>query len=244
LGDTAAWMADYLLPEADYRQWVLTFPWTMRFRLAADLRLLTGLLRVLLQTLFVWQRRRGRELGIAGGQTGAVTFLQRFGGAMNLNPHVHSVVPDGLFVPASNETPAPLRFVPLPPPTSAEVEELAVVVARRCTDRLVAASDAEGNDYLDPNLAALCEALFWSRNAPPAASPQGGTRDIPLLPGMEGPASEGTAGREEDGLRGKPLCASVAGFSLHAAQCVPAHDREALERLCRYGLRPPFSQAL
>jgi hypothetical protein len=34
----------------------------------------------------------------------------------------------------------------------------------------------------------------------------------------------------------------VAGFSLHAAQCVPAHDREALERLCRYGLRAPFSQ--
>jgi hypothetical protein len=50
------------------------------------------------------------------------------------------------------------------------------------------------------------------------------------------------SGAEEDGLRGKPLCASVAGFSLHAAQNVPAHDREALERLCRYGLRAPFSQ--
>jgi hypothetical protein len=38
------------------------------------------------------------------------------------------------------------------------------------------------------------------------------------------------------------LCASVAGFSLHAAQAVPAFDREALERLLRYGLRAPFSQ--
>ena len=34
----------------------------------------------------------------------------------------------------------------------------------------------------------------------------------------------------------------MAGFSLHAAQSVAAHDREALERLCRYGLRAPFSQ--
>jgi hypothetical protein len=34
----------------------------------------------------------------------------------------------------------------------------------------------------------------------------------------------------------------VAGFSLHAAQWVPAHDREALERLLRYGLRAPFAQ--
>ncbi|MBU1702721.1 MAG: transposase [Candidatus Eisenbacteria bacterium] len=34
----------------------------------------------------------------------------------------------------------------------------------------------------------------------------------------------------------------MAGFSLHAAQSVPAWDREALERLLRYGLRAPFSQ--
>jgi Putative transposase len=50
------------------------------------------------------------------------------------------------------------------------------------------------------------------------------------------------AAGEENGLRGKPLCASLAGFSLHAAQFAPAHDREALERLLRYGLRAPFAQ--
>ena len=71
-----------------------------------------------------------------------------------------------------------MRFVPLPPPTTAQVEELTVVITHRVTDRLAAASEERGN-YLDPDLAALCEALFWSRNTPP------GTRDIPLLPGME-----------------------------------------------------------
>lgn len=39
-----------------------------------------------------------------------------------------------------------------------------------------------------------------------------------------------------------PLCVRLAGFSLHAARTVHAHDRDALERLCRYGLRAPFSQ--
>lgn len=34
----------------------------------------------------------------------------------------------------------------------------------------------------------------------------------------------------------KPLCASIEGFSLHAASAVGEHDREGLERLCRYGL--------
>ena len=40
----------------------------------------------------------------------------------------------------------------------------------------------------------------------------------------------------------KPLCANVEGFGLHAARIVAAHDRAGLERLCSYGLRPPFSQ--
>ena len=39
----------------------------------------------------------------------------------------------------------------------------------------------------------------------------------------------------------KPLCASVQGFSLHAATTVHEDDRAGLERLCRYGLRAPFS---
>ena len=40
----------------------------------------------------------------------------------------------------------------------------------------------------------------------------------------------------------KPLCARVNGFSLHAARVVESSDRDGLERLCRYGLRAPFSQ--
>jgi hypothetical protein len=49
-------------------------------------------------------------------------------------------------------------------------------------------------------------------------------------------------GEEAGSLRGKLLCAAVEGFSLHAAQAVAAEDREALERMLRYGLRAPFSQ--
>jgi hypothetical protein len=82
-GDTAAWLTDHLLPEAGYRQWVLTFPFALRFRLAADRKLLSSCLRIFLQSVFGWQRRRGRDLGIVqgrvAGHTGAVTFVQRFG---------------------------------------------------------------------------------------------------------------------------------------------------------------------
>ena len=38
-----------------------------------------------------------------------------------------------------------------------------------------------------------------------------------------------------------PRCATIAGVSLHANVCVPARDRERLERLCRYVARPPLA---
>jgi hypothetical protein len=84
MADIAAYLVDDLLPEAPYRQWVLSFPWILRFRLAVDRPLFAKLLGAYLRTVFAWQRRRGRALGIRDGQTGAVTFVQRFGGALNL----------------------------------------------------------------------------------------------------------------------------------------------------------------
>jgi len=39
-----------------------------------------------------------------------------------------------------------------------------------------------------------------------------------------------------------PSLRQVAGLSLHAARVVPTHDRDGLEKLCRYGLRAPLSQ--
>jgi hypothetical protein len=40
----------------------------------------------------------------------------------------------------------------------------------------------------------------------------------------------------------KHLCTNVEGFGLHAGRTVAVQDRAGLERLCRYGLRAPFSQ--
>lgn len=35
--------------------------------------------------------------------------------------------------------------------------------------------------------------------------------------------------------------AFIAGFSLHANVAIHQNDREGVERLCRYGLRPPIA---
>lgn len=113
------------------RQWVLTVPWPLRFRLAVDRALLGRVLGIFLRTVFAWQRQRGRTRGIRDGLTGSVTFVQRFGGALNLNPHFHSVLPDGLFVPSQPD--GTLAFVPLPEPTSGDIEALLLKIAGRIT---------------------------------------------------------------------------------------------------------------
>jgi len=108
------------------------------------------------------------------------------------------------------------------------VEELTKKIAHRLMATVKATWEAEGNSYLDTDLASLCEAFFFSRT-PPLGEGRSAT-----LPGLD------DAG--ETAHSSKPQCASVGGFSLHAAQAVAAEDREALERLCRYGLRAPFAQ--
>jgi len=57
--DIAAHLVDRVLPEAPYRQFVLTFPWAMRLPLAFDPSFLSRTMNAYLKTLLAWQRRRG-----------------------------------------------------------------------------------------------------------------------------------------------------------------------------------------
>ncbi|MFH1143761.1 MAG: transposase zinc-binding domain-containing protein, partial [Candidatus Eisenbacteria bacterium] len=62
--EIAAHLVDRVLPEAPYRQFVLTFPWPMRLPLAFDPDFLSKTMNAYLRTLFAWQRQRGRHVGI------------------------------------------------------------------------------------------------------------------------------------------------------------------------------------
>jgi hypothetical protein len=231
MADGAAHLVDRVLPPVPFRQVVLSVPYRLRFHLARDGRFLSQMLTAHLQSVFAWQRSRGRAAGIDDGHTGAVTFVQRFGGALNLNVHFHTITPDGLFVaPAGDGPDATLRFVPLPPPTDAQVAHLTRRVARRLQKRarryLEGHQDAHALVDPDDEEATLQHALSTALRPP--VRPQRA-----LLPGLDDDPEPPPA---------SPLCARVAGYSLHAARVVAAHDRPGLERLCRYGLRAPFSQ--
>ena len=53
--------------------------------------------------------------------------MWRYGSALQVTPHFHSLVPDGVFVPWEGG----VRFEALPPPTQAEVEKLLKGVRHR-----------------------------------------------------------------------------------------------------------------
>ena len=124
---TATHLLDRVLPYVPMRQWVLSLPRWARFLLARDPRLITRALDIALRTIFSLQRRRVRRAGARAPRTGAVTFVQKFGGALNLNVHFHCVIPDGVFVRDGEGT----RFLALSGPSDAEVQEVLGRIVRR-----------------------------------------------------------------------------------------------------------------
>jgi len=125
-----------VLPEVPVRQWVLSLPFQLRFRVAFDASLFSAIVRIFVDEAFRLHAAQARELGVvAKPNSGAVACLQRFGSALNLNPHVHLVSIDGVYVRdeilSVEAGAARLVFQPLPAPSEGEVHLVSVATCRR-----------------------------------------------------------------------------------------------------------------
>jgi hypothetical protein len=120
MAETAALLADEVLPERPLRQWVLSLPHALRFLLATNPAALTLVLGVVYRTI-------ARHLiGKAGltrtrAATGAVTLIQRFGSALNLNIHFHMLFLDGVYLFKGAHPPL---FRPVAGPSANELQRL------------------------------------------------------------------------------------------------------------------------
>ena len=229
MADSAARLVDRVLPEVPIRQWVLTLPYPLRYRCAWNARLTSEVLRAFLRSVFADQRRRARKLfGIRKGQSGSVTFIQRFGSALNLTPHFHTLVLDGVYPGPSH---SPGVFAALPPPETEDVARVLAGTARRILRRLEQRrADDEDDPHAvdDPLMAMLGAASIRSRIAtgPEAGEPwrRLGDRVEPIAEDEEAVESRAVV---------PSRCVRQGGMSLHADMAVPARDRRRLERLCR-----------
>jgi hypothetical protein len=85
MSELAAQLVDRVIPKVPVRQWVLSLPFTLRYQLAFDATLTGAVLGVFIRRVFAGLRRAAAREGIADGQCGAITAIQRFGSALNVN---------------------------------------------------------------------------------------------------------------------------------------------------------------
>jgi len=236
MSDTAAHLVDRVFPEVPVRQYVLSLPFALRTRLAFDQTLCSEVLHIFMQSVFTSLRRRARKTLTASRlYCGSVCFLQRSGGSINLNPHYHALVLDGVYV--STLPYEPPGFSPLPPPSDEEAARITATIARRVERLLVrkgllgehAATDPDPMETEESLLPQLYSASVQGRIA---TGPQAGQRQLRLGDRIDVDRAEAISG---------PRCASLQGFSLHADVCVPGRGRRRLERLARYCARPPIA---
>jgi hypothetical protein len=226
MAETAAHLVDNVIPHVPVRQWVLSLPLPVRFIVGYDSRLLTEVLNVFMRTIRTWYRQAARKQhGLRDTQTGAITAIQRFGGALNLNPHLHSNWADGV-CDVSGPTP---RFVAVEPPTPGETKMLVRRLNARIRRLLIKRGrlDDEGNvldvplEHDDPALALASQASIRNRDERGWRLESVGRRERPLAQAQS-----------------RGIAAQYDGFSLHASVAVPKNDRKRLEHLLRYTLRP------
>jgi hypothetical protein len=132
--ERAAHLIDHVLPRAPVRQWVLSLPFELRYQLAWDHKLCRAVLAVYTRALLGFYRKRAKASGHRDGRTGTVTVIQRFGGALNLNVHFHTLTVDGVFV---REPDGSLSFAAAKAPTPEEVQALLGLIRKRVLRLLV-----------------------------------------------------------------------------------------------------------
>lgn len=228
--ESAAHLVDHVFPEAPVRQWVLTFPFPLRFLFANDPNALSAVLTVVHRALSTFVVRQSGFTVSSGARTGAVTLIQRFGSALNLNVHLHILFLDGAYTFSGNRP----TFHRARPPAGEELNRLLDVLSKR----IVRVLERRGLLIADPEHCCLDLELGSSLEHLQAASvhyriaigPHAGRKALTLysVPPLEEASSN-------------PLLARRSGFSLHAATVCEAWQRSRLERLCRYITRPPIA---
>ncbi len=237
MAELSAHLVDNVLPAVPMRQWVLTLPFSLRYKTAWNHELTKSILSEFYHVIQEFYCERAEAQGATDARTGAVTAVQRVGSAINLNIHFHSEFPDGAFSRGDDGT---VSFHPLDELTDDDVAELVTKVRTRIATLLRKQGLLDDDDQMfftfdelndeSASLSGMYGASVQSRVSmgERAGRPVRRIGADPNAPWVESRV---------------PLQARVDGFDLHAGVLVRANDRERLERVCRYLLRPPVPES-
>jgi hypothetical protein len=235
MAESARHLVEEVFGPRPVRQWVLSFPYPLRFLFASKPEAIGPVLALVHRVIAGWL---ADQAGVerARAQCGAVTLIQRFGSALNLNVHFHMLWLDGVYEELVESPPRKPRLHRTRAPTTGQLTQLADTIAHRVCRHLTRKGWLEGEEesvFLtdsaggDDGMDALRMSSITYRIA---TGKSAGRKVVTLqtLPGDDG-SLEGDAGK-------------VGGFSLHAGVAAEAHESHKLEKLCRYITRPAISE--
>ena len=234
MAETAALLSNEVFPDVPLRQWVISFSFPLRYLFAAHPQAMGKVLSIVYRAISTHMiHKAGYQ--IKDGATGAVTLIQRFGSALNLNIHFHLLCLNGVYVYRNNRPP---RFQRVRAPDRTELNELVQLISQRvgrCLERQgLLERDAETAWLeLDPavDTDAMPQILGSSVFYRIAVGPQQGRKAFMIR-------TIRPLDRPDPGLE---RVAKANGFSLHAGVSCEGHQKNKRERLCRYIARPPVA---
>ena len=234
MAETAALLVDDVLPHKPIRQWVLSLPYSLRFLLSNSPQVMSSVLGIVNRAISTHLIKKAGFKAIQA-QTGAVTLIQRFGSALNLNVHFHMLFIDGVYKEKNN---GQLRFHRVNAATTSELNALVATISQRVAGHLerqgLLVRDDESS-YLTLDLQdddTMSQIQGHSITYRIAVGPQQGRKVFTLQ----------TIPSWEDDDFGTNQVGKIAGFALHAGVATKTRERKKLERLCRYISRPAASE--
>ncbi len=127
---------------------VLSVPFPLRFLFASNPKVMDKVLGIVYRAIATHLTHKAGYTKTTA-QAGAVTLIQNFGGALNLNIHFHMLFLDGVYIDSADRSRARFRWVKAP--TSDELTQLTHTIAQRIGRYLerqgLLVRDA-GNSYL------------------------------------------------------------------------------------------------
>ena len=218
--ESAAHLVDHVFPEAPVRQWVLTFPFTLRFLLAAEPQALTAVLAVVQRAISTFVIRHAGLTVASGARTGAVTLIQRFGSALNLNPHLHMLFLDGAYTFRGCRATFHRARRPQPDELLKLLDSLSRRIVRLLERRRLLIADPEHPALALEVGSPLDQIQAASVHYRIAIGPHAGRKVLTLhsVPPLHAEPNN-------------PLLARLAGLSLHAATVCEAYQRSRLKRV-------------
>src|SRR5499425_3154408 len=137
MAQTAAHLVECVLPWVPTRQWVVSVPIPLRYWMAASQELTAQVHTIIRTTIGQYYVNQAVTRGVPRDQVqpGSVTFMQRFGSAINLNLHFHCVFLEGVYRDRTDQGRKP-RFLTVDPPSDADGADVLQKISHRVIRKL------------------------------------------------------------------------------------------------------------